>query len=222
MSKKKKQHNIPNVEPTTINSKANVVETCSKAEFYINDIENIREELNWRVKIAYTSNLAVFPSLTGLATFLLTQDLSLPVSYIVASFLSLLLSMYVNLQIFNRMVEKKIEAYILTVQKKLRDECKVESHSWISFLYGEPSRFSIIGHLSLFYQYIFPNIVSTIVLLPPFFQFCIKELNILLLTIYILAFLLNMLTYIPIFVFIFYFKNVRKNHYSFFKNKKKK
>jgi hypothetical protein len=189
----------------------------NNAEFYIDDIENIREELNWRVKIAYTSNLTVFPSLTGLATFLLSKELDIDNYYVVACTLSLVLSMYINLQVFNRMVEKKIEAYILTVQKKLRKEYKLHSHSWISFLYGEPSRFSIVGHLSLFYQYILPNIISTVVLLIPYFKLGIDNLNKFFLFLYLFAVILNILSYVLIFSFLYYFKDIRRQHYLFYK-----
>lgn len=83
--------------------------------YYIDDLKSIREELNWRVKIAYTSNLTVFPGLAGLASFLLSKDLDANIVYIIACTISLLLSMYVNLQVFNRLIEKKIELYILKI-----------------------------------------------------------------------------------------------------------
>lgn len=125
----------------------------------------------------------------------------------------------VNLQIFNRLIEKKIELYILSIQEKLKHECKIESHSWISFLYGEPSKFSIIGYLSLFYQYIFPNIVSSIILLVPFIQNGYAITNIYLLILFIFAIALNVLSYIVIFIFISYFSRVRKKHYNFYISK---
>lgn len=188
-----------------------------KLEYYIDDLKTIREELNWRVKIAYTSNMTVFPGLAGLASFLLSQKFDTDMIYIIACTLSLLLSMYVNLQVFNRLIEKKIELYILTIQKKLNTVYNVSTHSWISFLYGKPNRFSIIGYLSLFYQYLFPNIISTIILFIPLYQCVFWKLNIYLIIFFIASLLLNILSYVIILIFIFFFKNVRQEHYTFYK-----
>lgn len=187
-------------------------------DIYIDDIKNIREELNWRVKLSYTSNITIFPGVTGLASFLLSKDLNADSMYIIASTLSLILSMYVNLQVFNRLIEKKIELYILDIQKKLKDEFGIKTHSWISFLYGEPSRFSIIGHLSLFYQYIFPNIISSVVVFIPFIKVGIEEISLYLILLLLFAVILNGLSYVLIFIFFIYFRNVRKDHHQFYRH----
>lgn len=184
--------------------------------YYIDDLKSIREELNWRVKIAYTSNLTVFPGLAGLASFLLSKDLDANIVYIIACTISLLLSMYVNLQVFNRLIEKKIELYILKIQKQLEEGYNIKSHSWISYLYGMPSRFSVVGYLSLFYQYIFPNIISTIILFVPSYKCMFWTLNGYLIAFFAISLLLNMLSYAIILIFILFFKNVRKEHYEFY------
>lgn len=186
-------------------------------EYYIDDLKTIREELNWRVKISYTSNMTIFPGLAGIASFLLSQEFDTDMVYIIACTISLLLSMYVNLQVFNRLIEKKIELYILTIQKKLNSDYNINTHSWISYLYGRPSRFSIIGYLSLFYQYLFPNIISTIILLIPLYQCAFWKLNMYLVIFFIVALSLNILSYVIILIFIFFFKNVRQEHCTFYK-----
>lgn len=201
----------------TNNMNANKSEDQSRIlQIYLDDIKNIREELNWRVKIAYTSNITVFPGLAGLASFLLSRDLDSLVIFTISSILSLILSMYVNLQVFNRMVEKKIEAYILSIQKKIKNEFHIQSHSWISFLYGEASRFSIIGYLSLFYQYIFPNIISLIILLMPVIKYGFENIGIYLILLTGFAFLLNILSFVLIYNFIIYFKGIRRAHHEFY------
>lgn len=76
-------------------------------KFYLDDIKNIREELNWRVKVAYTSNITVFPAIITIATFFQSLELSTDNALFVSGVISLVLSMYVTLQVINRIVEKK-------------------------------------------------------------------------------------------------------------------
>lgn len=212
---------LETLQYTTSSINANKGEDQSRIlQIYLDDIKNIREELNWRVKIAYTSNITVFPGLAGLASFLLSRDLDSSLIFIISSILSLILSMYVNLQVFNRMIEKKIEAYILSIQKKIKKEFHIQTHSWISFLYGEASRFSIIGYLSLFYQYIFPNIVSLVILLIPVIKYGIKDTGIYLILLTGFAFLLNILSFVLISIFLIYFRNIRKAHHEFYHKEK--
>lgn len=212
---------LETLQYTTSSINANKGEDQSRIlQIYLDDIKNIREELNWRVKIAYTSNITVFPGLAGLASFLLSRDLDSSLIFIISSILSLILSMYVNLQVFNRMIEKKIEAYILSIQKKIKKEFHIQTHSWISFLYGEASRFSIIGYLSLFYQYIFPNIVSLVILLIPVIKYGIKNTGIYLILLNGFAFLLNILSFVLISIFLIYFRNIRKAHHEFYHKEK--
>lgn len=195
----------------------NDIDRFKLADYYIDDLKNIREELNWRVKIAYTSNMTVFPGLAGLASFLLSRELDVNLIYIIACTISLLLSMYVNLQVFNRLIEKKIEMYILDIQKLLKEKYNLKCHSWISYLYGMPSRFSIVGYLSLFYQYIFPNIISSVILFAPSLKSYFWDLNGYLIALFATALILNIFSYVIIFIFIVFFKNVRIEHYKFYK-----
>lgn len=190
-------------------------------EHYIEEIKNIREELNWRVKIAYTSNLAIFPSLAALAGFLITKNIESENLYLITTSLSLIITMYGSLQIFNRMIEKKIEQYILTLQKKIyKKNNKKAIYSWISFLYGDnlhSNNIILMGYTSIFYQYFLPNIIGTIILLIPVFKHKIGELSIYFILFYVFCFILNLIVYGYIIMFLKYFNKVKRNHIDFFK-----
>ncbi len=186
-----------------------------KAGFYINDINDIRNELNWRVKIAYTSNLAIFPSLVAIFGYIFSNNLEPDMLYATSATLSIILSIYVNLQIFNRMIEKKIESYILSVQKKLNDEFGITTHSWISYLYQSNNQMTIVGYLSLFYQYFLPNIISSGILITPLIINGVCGINIYVIILTIFSGTLNLLSYILIVYFMYFFKNVRKEHFLY-------
>ena len=120
-------------------------------EHHIEDIKNIREELNWRVKIAYTSNVAFYTIILFVLGAFLQQNMQVSLLELkktnidlyvgIFSTITILLAVFATTLTANHMVEKKIELYILQIQKKIlkassREKIEIPKFSWISFLYA--------------------------------------------------------------------------------------
>jgi len=118
-------------------------------EYHIEDIKNIREELNWRVKIAYTSTTIFYGVITFVVGLFMTKDgyKALDVGnkdfFIpLASTIAIMMSLFAATLTANHLIEKKIELYILQIQKKILKksehvEIDTPQFSWISFLYAD-------------------------------------------------------------------------------------
>lgn len=120
------------------------------------------------------------------------------------------------------------------VQDKLKKEFNIVSHSWISYLYGAPKKYKLVGYLSFFFQYVFPNLLSTAILLVPIFTndygkylfsfdfykrlFTIdfNQLHTFTIIIFGCGVFFNIINYIVIVIFMRFYSSVKNGHINFY------
>jgi len=212
-------------------------------EHHIDDIKNIREELNWRVKITYTST-AVFYTVIIFVLGIFVQegrrfdmeDANLFIS--LSSTISMLITLFAVTLTANHLTEKKIELYILQIQKKIlksspRAKTEIPKFSWISFLYADEyghylksgkfvqrlHNFAIYVHPV--FQFILPNLISLFILgLIAYQGFCGEQMfckaHIVTLVYYIFVCIMCLASFILIAAFLIFFKKVKDEHRDFF------
>ncbi len=148
----------------------------SEIERHIDDIKMMRDEINWRVKLAYNGSV-IFVSIFSLITSYILNSEKIKVTddniIILGLSTSILISIYIGILNANHLVEKRIEYYTLHLQKKILQLEGYPSYSWLSFLYGHKfvkNKFIRVlsstssGAVGIF-QYGFPIIMSTFILL---------------------------------------------------------
>ena len=209
---------------------------------HIEDIKNIREELNWRVKISYTSTTIFYAVIIFALNIFLQNDKKFEVKenvnlfVFVCSTISMLMILFAVTLIANHLTEKKIELYILQIQKKILkkssdERIEIPRFSWISFLYADEYRCYLearkfhqyLHNFALYihpiFQFVLPILISLFILLLVFFfvintYYC--KVHIIALVYYIVICLMG-LSSVPLAIaFLIFFKKLKKEHRSFF------
>lgn len=120
------------------------IDNQSLIQFNIEEIRSMRDEINWRVKIAYTSSVVFLSALaftvstvfsnenSFLETLTNNPDLRMKSGLV---FL-VLISAWVGVQNANHLIEKRIEMYTLSVIKVIYSRSNEVTFSWLGFLYG--------------------------------------------------------------------------------------
>lgn len=197
--------------------------------FNIEEIKSMRNEINWRVKVAYNSSVA-FISLFAFVVGQLfstdnklidsiTQDPQLLVKSGMA--ILVLISAWVGVQNANHLIEKRIELYSLELMRTIYSNSNQVFFSWLGYLYGSVFfRGKIKNFISKFFN---ASVGLFIYFLPNFIAFGIW---IYLLTVpevkdYIFFFsIVSFFLFIAIgttFFFFFYVVKVNNNHTIFYK-----
>lgn len=123
------------------NFKIKLVESNKDAEVerHIDDIKIMRDEINWRVKLAYNGSV-IFVSIFTLVTSYILNSEKTEVTddniIIIGLSAATLIAIYIGILNANHLVEKRIEYYTLHLQKKILKLEGYPSYSWLSFLYG--------------------------------------------------------------------------------------
>ncbi|SMC45162.1 hypothetical protein [Moheibacter sediminis] len=144
--------------------------------FYLEEIKSMRDEINWRVKMAYTGSLIFLSAIIiPLSSFFqadntLVRDIKEnPDTLTVVGIIALLaISAWAGVQNANHIVEKRIELYTLELMTVVT---KITGHphaSWLGFLYGNSffknnMKSSIAKTLNAsigFFIYFLPNLVA--------------------------------------------------------------
>ena len=210
-------------------------------EHHIEDIKNIREELSWRVKIAYTSNVAFYTIILFVLGALLQEKTQISLIELkksnidlyvgIFSTIVILLAVFATTLTANHMVEKKIELYILQIQKKILkkspdEKIEIPKFSWISFLYAnehegylktkKKSRKWYYGALSIHpaLQYGLPNLLPLFILIHTCFSFC--PLVWFMKIYYVIAGLIWAASCFQVIMFFKYFNKMSAEHREFF------
>lgn len=150
-----------------------------KWESHLDELKSLRDEINWRVKIAYTSS-AVFISVMGALIGALTQKdyneiiIKNNGSVVILGLLfALLIAMFIGIINSNHIVEKRIELYSLNLQKAILVDTTEPIYSWLSYLYGHKNTNSMFftyiekifsGGVAIF-QYVLPNFLAILILI---------------------------------------------------------
>lgn len=206
-------------------------------EHHIEDIKNIREELNWRVKITYTSTAVFYTVIIFILGIFVQEgnrfdieDKNLFVS--LSSTISMLITLFAVTLTANHLTEKKIELYILQIQKKIlkgspRAKIEIPKFSWISFLYADEyghyvksgkfiqglHNFAIYVHPVC--QFILPNLVSMFILgLIAYLGF--HGAHIMAVIYYIFVCIMCLAAFLLTAAFLMFFKRVKDEHRDFF------
>lgn len=149
---------------------------------YQDEINSMRDEINWRVKMAYTGSLIFLTAIIiPLGSFfqkdneLIDKIKSEPQTMTVVGIVVLLaISAWNGVQTANHIVEKRIELYTLELMKIIKNNAGHPYTSWLGFLYGNsffPNNkigTSVAKTLNAsigFFIYFLPNIVSLILLI---------------------------------------------------------
>lgn len=109
-----------------------------EAYLHLNELLSMREEVNWRVKMSYTSYAAFF-TLFGFGATLFSKDLvelDGHQLYFIYNGISILISTFVGVMNANHIIEKRLELYMLELQRIMFKIEKYPHHYWLSFLYG--------------------------------------------------------------------------------------
>ena len=113
----------------------------------LDEIKGMREEINWRVKVAYNSSLIFLSVIAFTVGTLFNSDNKLLEAIItnpelkvqVGIALVVLISAWVGVQNANHIIEKRIELYTLSVYRVISEAGDRTYFGWIPYLYG--SRF---------------------------------------------------------------------------------
>ncbi|RYX86067.1 hypothetical protein EON73_02685 [bacterium] len=146
---------------------------------HVEEIKSMRDEINWRVKVAYQGSVVFISaiSITGGTLFSHDNDFLksiqsdseiLTISGIVVL---IAVSAWVGVQNANHLIEKRIELYMLDILKVVHHKTHNVYYSWLGFLYGSvffnrkyknfiaKSLNASIG----FFIYFLPNLIAILV-----------------------------------------------------------
>jgi len=125
--------------------------------YQIEEIKNMREEINWRVKIAYNASIIFISAITITGGTLfssenrflesVTQDSEVMTLSGIAVLIAI--SAWVGVQNGNHLIEKRIELYTLDLLKTIYYTSNHVFFAWLGFLYG-----------SVFFKNRFKNLLS--------------------------------------------------------------
>lgn len=150
-----------------------------KWEGHLDELKSLRDEINWRVKIAYTS-IATFISVVVFALGFIVNREQNQIAVNFSGYIPLavlliagLISMFMGILNANHIIEKKIELYSLKIQRKIMQEAGEPVYSWLSFLYGYKSKENMLftfleklfsASIGIF-QYAIPNILALTIII---------------------------------------------------------
>lgn len=150
-----------------------------KWEAHLDEIKSLRDEINWRVRIAYTSSAGFISIFAVIVGVILEQDINDVLKgkddglIITGLVLSGLIAMFVGILNSNHLIEKRIELYSLHLQKVIYNQHKEPIYNWLSYLYGfktkKNSFFVIIEKIFnagvALFQYALPIILAISILI---------------------------------------------------------
>ena len=196
----------------------------TQSEKHIDEIKNLREEINWRVKISYTSNVLFLIIISFVSNYVSEPNI-FKLRETQISFIGLisviLISMYSSILNGNHLIEKRIELYILHLQKKLFELDNFPHHFWISYLYGYRfKKHKFIRFLSIIssttvglFQYAFPIILSMFLLIYLNVNYnAFKTYPFL----YIIALIIFLISFLSGLFFLIFVSKLSKEHTIFF------
>ena len=150
-----------------------------KWEGHLDELKSLRDEINWRVKIAYTS-IATFISVVVFALGFIVDREQNKIAGNLSGYIPLailliagLISMFMGILNANHIIEKKIELYSLKIQRKIMQEAGEPVYSWLSFLYGYKSKENMLftfleklfsASIGIF-QYAIPNLLALTIII---------------------------------------------------------
>jgi hypothetical protein len=193
---------------------------------WIDEIKSLRTENDWRLRIIYmgpTYYVSALLITSGLAVKLFASA-NLRENYtltFVALMFSLANALYVGVLTGNHYIEKKIELYILSIEKKIFSYTGEAYFYWISFQYGEnfdrtriANIIATMTHASiLIFQYIIPLVIATAVLIMAIF---LKQ-NFLTLVLYYFIIAVVFFCFIGTIHLLAFVLTVKKEHIKFYK-----
>jgi hypothetical protein len=143
---------------------------------YLDEIKSMRDEINWRVKMAYTGSLVFLTAIIVPLSSFFQKDSTIlnelksnqDTLTIVCMIALLAISAWAGVQNANHLVEKRIELYSLELMKIVKNISGHPYNSWLGFLYGNSffkSKFktSVAKTLNAsvgFFIYFLPNLVA--------------------------------------------------------------
>jgi len=144
--------------------------------YFLDEIKSMRDEINWRVKMAYTGSLIFLSAITFTISmffqeegYALTQMRDNPDSFTIVTMIAVLaVSAWAGVQNANHLIEKRIELYSLELIKAVKLLSDHPHASWLGFLYGNSFfknkvKTSIAKYLNAsigFFIYFLPNLVA--------------------------------------------------------------
>jgi|GEM_PF-2261313 len=156
--------------------KNTIVISDNDIAYYLEEIKSMRDEINWRVKMAYTGSLIFLSAIIIPLSSFFQADNTLvkeikenPDTLTVVGIIALLaISAWAGVQNANHIVEKRIELYTLELMKVVSKSTGHPHASWLGFLYGNSffknkTQTTIAKYLNAsigFFIYFLPNIVA--------------------------------------------------------------
>lgn len=147
-------------------------------EYHIEEVKSMRDEINWRVKTAYTSSIIFISAISVLGGTLFSTDntfietVKKDPEVLTQSGIAVLIaiSAWVGVQNANHLIEKRIELYCLELLKVIFFESKNVYCSWLGFLYGSDffknrvkNFFGKFLNASIgMFMYFLPNVITLI------------------------------------------------------------
>lgn len=116
-----------------------------KWEAHLDEIKSLRDEINWRVRIAYTSSAGFISIFAVIVGVVLKQDMNDILmgnneGLIIAGLVFAgLIAMFVGILNSNHLIEKRIELYSLHLQRAIYKKHGEPIYNWLSYLYGYKS-----------------------------------------------------------------------------------
>jgi hypothetical protein len=159
-------------------------EASSPVEFdhlaqYIEEIKSMREEINWRVKIAYNASIVFISALSLIGGTLFSSEnkfieiVAKDAQLMTVSGIAILvaISAWVGVQNANHLIEKRIELYTLELMKLVVAKTGHVHFSWLGFLYGSAFfRRKLKNGVAKFFNasigmfiYLLPNLIGLVV-----------------------------------------------------------
>ncbi len=143
---------------------------------HIDEIKAMRDEINWRVKIAYNSSIVFISALTLIGGSLFAKDNLLlenigkdeEVRTLSGIGILIAISAWAGVQNANHLIEKRIELYSLDLIKIIQRNTNHAYFGWLGYLYGSVffrnARKNTLARLfnsSIgFFIYVLPNLVA--------------------------------------------------------------
>ncbi|WP_425390997.1 hypothetical protein [Ekhidna sp.] len=207
-----------------------LAENNGEVVFYnIEEIRSMRDEINWRVKVAYNSSVAFISVFSFVVVQLFSTENTFidsfesdPDLFIKAGLgIIILIAAWVGVQNANHLIEKRIELYTLDLMKNVYKESSHVFFSWLGFLYGSvffrrKSKNFIAKFLNAsigLFTYFLPNIIAFGIWLYFLIMIPLKGY----LPFFYLASFFVMIAMSTSFFLFFYVVKVNNNHTKFYK-----
>lgn len=211
--------------------KNTIVISDNDIAYYLEEIKSMRDEINWRVKMAYTGSLIFLSAIIIPLSSFFQADNTLvkeikenPDTLTVVGIIALLaISAWAGVQNANHIVEKRIELYTLELMKVVSKFTGYPHASWLGFLYGNSffknkTQTTIAKYLNAsigFFIYFLPNIVALTGWIGIIAFGKISEYSIW----FVIATIFVFITICSTFMFFFYVNKVNKLFTEFYEKK---